>query len=125
MELRKLDRATLGPGNNWSQRLVPWDALNAPFEGAWCVVKPGAATTKHAHHEYEIFIAMTGAAILESNGERIPFLPGDIVHFPPHTDHQVINDGDEDFQFYGVWWDRDMSDRFVDRHESMSAASKA
>jgi mannose-6-phosphate isomerase-like protein (cupin superfamily) len=125
VELRKLNRAALGPENSWSQRLVPWAVLNAPFEGAWCVVKPGEATTKHAHHEYEIFIAMTGKAILESNGERTPFVPGDIVHFPPHTDHQVINDGDEDFQFYGVWWDREMSDRFVQRHEGSPAPSEA
>jgi mannose-6-phosphate isomerase-like protein (cupin superfamily) len=124
VELHKLNRSALGPDNNWSQRLVPWNALNAPFEGAWCVVKPGEATTKHAHHEYEIFIAMTGRATLESKGERIPFVPGDIVHFPPHADHQVINAGDEDFQYYGVWWDREMSDRFVDRHESTSAASE-
>jgi mannose-6-phosphate isomerase-like protein (cupin superfamily) len=116
VEIRKLDRDRLGPDNNHSQRLVPWQALNAPFEGAWCVVRPGTATTKHAHHEYEIFIAMTGEAELESGDERVPFVPGDIVHFPPHTDHQVINNTDTEFQFYAVWWDPEMGERFATRH---------
>ena len=116
MELRNLDRDRLGPDNNFSQRLLPWPALNAPFEGAWSVVRPGTATTAHAHHEYEIFVAVSGNAELESEGERRPFNEGDVVHFPPHTTHQVINDGTEDFQFYSVWWDTDMSERFLQRH---------
>jgi mannose-6-phosphate isomerase-like protein (cupin superfamily) len=119
VEIRSLDRTALGPDNSFSQRLVPWPALNAPFEGAWCVVEPNSATTAHAHHEYEIFIAMSGEGALLSRGERRPFLPGDVVHFPPETDHQVINESaNEEFQFYAVWWDRELSDRFVERHES-------
>jgi mannose-6-phosphate isomerase-like protein (cupin superfamily) len=115
MEIRKLDRDRLGPDNNYSQRLVPWPALNVPFEGAWSVVRAGTSTTKHAHHEYEIFIAVSGEATLESKGERVPFEQGDIAHFPPHTDHQVINDGTEDFQMYSLWWDRAMTDEFGKR----------
>lgn len=115
MEIRSLDRATLGPENSFSQPLVPWPALKAPFQGAWCVVHAGAATMRHAHHEYEIFIAMRGEAMLESRGERTTFRAGDIVHFPPHTDHQVINDGAEDFEMYSVWWDAGMADEFMAR----------
>lgn len=116
MQIRQLDRAALGPQNNHSQRLVPWPALNAPFEGAWCVVEPGTSTTRHAHHEYEMFVAVSGTAALDSAGDRSPFTAGDVAHFPPHTDHQVVNDGTEQFQFYAVWWDQDLSQRFVARH---------
>lgn len=116
MEIRKLDRDRLGPANNYSQRLLPWSALNAPFEGAWSVIRPGTSSIAHAHHEYEIFVAVSGSAVLQSNGERMPFTEGDVVHFPPHTDHQVINEGTEDFQMYSVWWDTDMTDRFLQRH---------
>jgi len=116
MEIRRLDRAALGPVNNWSQRLVPWAALNAPFEGAWCVVRPGGESQRHAHHEYEIFIAVAGEAVLESAGESTRFAPGDVVHFPPHVEHQVRNLGERDFEMYTIWWDRDMSDVFTDRH---------
>jgi mannose-6-phosphate isomerase-like protein (cupin superfamily) len=98
------------------QRLLPWDALNAPFEGAWCVIEPGGATDAHSHHEYEIFIAVSGEGALESEGERRPFRPGDVVHFPPGHRHQVINAGTGDFQFYSVFWDTEMSERFTARH---------
>jgi mannose-6-phosphate isomerase-like protein (cupin superfamily) len=118
VEIRRLDRDRLGPDNNFSQRLVPWPALNAPFEGAWCVIKPGKASVRHAHHEYEIFIAVSGEALLESRGERTRFAPGDVVHFPPHTDHQVINAGAQDFEMYTVWWDREMNDRFARRDDA-------
>jgi mannose-6-phosphate isomerase-like protein (cupin superfamily) len=116
MEIRKLDRAGMPEEYGVSvQRLVPWDALNAPFEGAWCVIAPGKATDAHSHHEYEIFIAISGEGALEAEGERSPFLPGDIVHFPPGVHHQVINAGDGDFQFYSVFWDTDMAGSFAAR----------
>jgi quercetin dioxygenase-like cupin family protein len=115
MEIRSLDRAALGPDNEFSQKLVPWPALNAPFKGAWCVIHPRSSSVRHAHEQYEIFIAVSGQAFLESNGERILFRKGDIVHFPPHTEHQVINDGSEDFEMYAVWWDAQTAQAFTAR----------
>jgi mannose-6-phosphate isomerase-like protein (cupin superfamily) len=118
MDIRELDRDGLKPDNGLlTQRLLPWTALNAPFEGAWCVVKPGTASTPHSHHEYEIFIAMSGSATLESDGRRTNFEAGDIAYFEPGQSHQVINDSDSDFQMYGVWWDSETTERFAARHE--------
>lgn len=118
MEIRPLLRDQMVHENGADgKRLMPWPAVNAPFEGCWVVVSPGGATGAHSHHEYEIFIAMTGAAELESAGERRAFRAGDVVHFPPHTDHRVINEGNEEFQFYCVWWDTEMSARFSERHD--------
>jgi mannose-6-phosphate isomerase-like protein (cupin superfamily) len=116
MEMRSLDRGTLGPENGFSQPLLPWSVLNAPFKGAWCVVHPGSSTTRHAHPDYEIFIALSGEAVLESRGERVPFREGDIVHFPPDTDHQVHNEGTEDFQMYTAWWTPETAEGFLARH---------
>src|SRR5437667_134322 len=60
VEIRNLDRANLTKAYGLdSQRLLPWPALNAPFEGAWCILRSGDESTQHSHHEYEIFIAMT------------------------------------------------------------------
>lgn len=119
MEIHKLDRDNMpteyGVG---VQRLLPWAAVNAPFEGAWCVVEPGKATDPHSHHEYEIFIAISGEGALQAEGERRPFMPGDVAHFPPGIVHQVVNAGSGDFQFYSVWWDQDMSQKFAARHLS-------
>ena len=117
MDKRTLSRQTLTHENGLdAQRLLPWPALNAPFEGSWCVIRPGTASTAHAHHEYEIFIAVAGSAVLESQGEREPFVAGDIVHFPPDTEHRVVNEGDDDFEMYSVWWDAEMTQRFAERH---------
>src|SRR5947199_7715605 len=105
MELRQLDRTGLTRENGLdNQRLLPWPTLNAPFEGSWCVLAPGTASTPHAHHEYEIFIAVHGRAVLRSEGEERPFAAGDVVHFPPGTTHQVANESDEDFEMYSIWW---------------------
>jgi mannose-6-phosphate isomerase-like protein (cupin superfamily) len=118
MEIRPLSREDMVRENGADgQRLVPWPALNAPFEGAWVVVPPEGATGAHSHHEYEIFIAVTGEAQLESDDERRAFRAGDIVHFPPGTEHRVINEGSTEFEMYSVWWDPEMSERFVQRHE--------
>jgi len=121
MEIRKLDRDGLKEDNGLiAQRLLPWEALNAPFEGSWCVVQPGAASGAHGHHEYEIWVAVNGRAEIISEGERIPFAAGDVVHFPPQVRHQVVNRGDSDFEMYAVWWDEDMAKRFAARHRAQA-----
>ncbi len=112
MEIHKLRHDELSPDNGLrAQRLLPWAGLNAPFEGSWCVVAPGAESGRHGHHEDEIWIALTGRAEILSDGERRPFEAGDIVHLPPNSVHQVRNDGEADFQMYSVWWDADMAER--------------
>jgi len=118
MEIRKLDRENLKQDNGLvAQRLMPWELVNAPFEGSWCVVKPGAESGAHGHHEYEIWVAMSGDAEIITDDGIVPFVAGDVVHFTPHERHQVVNHGDEDFQFYAVWWDAEMAERFNARHE--------
>lgn len=116
-EIRTLDRDHLRPDNGLiAQRLLPWTELNAPFEGSWCVVPPGARSGPHAHHEYEIWVAMTGAAEILAEGQRRPFTAGDVVYFPPRVHHQVVNDGADPFEMYAVWWDADMAGAFAARH---------
>jgi mannose-6-phosphate isomerase-like protein (cupin superfamily) len=119
VDIRALDRDNLNFENNLhAQRLLPWATLNAPFEASWCVVAPGTTSTPHAHHEAEIFVAISGEAVLDSMGEQTPFRPGDVVHFPPNTEHSVTNTGTGDFQMYCVWWDADMSEKFVARQRN-------
>ena len=118
IEIRSLDRAHLTRAYGLdSQRLLPWPALNAPFEGAWCILRAGDKSAPHAHHEYEIFIATIGSSTLSVDGEQFEFAAGDIVHLPPGSTHQVINDSAEDFEYYGIWWDTDMSAKFVTRDQ--------
>jgi mannose-6-phosphate isomerase-like protein (cupin superfamily) len=114
MEIRNLDRDHLkAEYGAFTQRLMPWTAMNAPFEGAWCVIAPGTATAPHSHHEHEMFIAISGVATLESDGRRDPFVAGDVAYLTPGEYHQVINDSDTDFQMYSVWWDPELAHRFA------------
>ncbi|MGM1064113.1 cupin domain-containing protein [Saccharothrix sp. Mg75] len=118
IEIRRLDRENLTRAYGLdSERLLPWPALNAPFEGAWCVVRPGDVSTAHSHHEYEVFIAVKGRATLVVGDERRELVEGDIAHLVPGSHHQVLNETDADFEYYAIWWDTAMSAAFVDRHE--------
>ncbi|WP_433649992.1 cupin domain-containing protein [Micromonospora zamorensis] len=118
MEIRPLHRDDLKLDNNLrAQRLMPWPPVNAPFEGSWCVVAPGVSSGVHGHHEYEIWVAMTGQAEIISDGVRKPFVAGDVVYLPPGSRHQVVNDSDDEFQMYALWWDAELAHRFSARHE--------
>jgi mannose-6-phosphate isomerase-like protein (cupin superfamily) len=106
MVIRKFDPQQLVPDNGLrARRLLPWSGLPTPFEGSWCSVAPGASSGAHAHHEHEIWIAMFGSAEIVYDGERSAFAAGDVAYLPPHAAHQVVNDGDECFAMYAVWWD--------------------
>lgn len=96
-----------------TQRLQPWDVVNAPFEGSWALAMPGTHSTLHSHHEHEIFIAVSGSAVIECDGEQTPFAAGDVAFFQPGKRHRLLNDGEEEFMFYSVWWDEEMSERFL------------
>jgi mannose-6-phosphate isomerase-like protein (cupin superfamily) len=105
-----------------TQRLFPWDVLNAPFESSWAVARPRTASTLHSHHEHEIFIAVRGSAVIECDGEQTPFKAGDVSFFRPGHQHRLLNEADEEFVFYSVWWDAEMSERFLDRARTEAAA---
>ena len=127
MEIRNLHRDALKLDNGLrAQRLVPWPALNAPFEGSWCVVGPGEQSGRHSHHEYEIWIAMTGESEIVCDGERTPFVAGDVVHFTPGSEHQVFNHGNNPFEMYSIWWDPELAAGFHARHaESGNPSNEA
>jgi mannose-6-phosphate isomerase-like protein (cupin superfamily) len=126
VELVPLDRASMTYEYGVDvQRLVPWAALNAPFEGAWAVVRAGTDSTPHSHHECEIFIAVRGAAVVECDGQQSPFRVGDVALFQPGQQHRVLNDSDQDFEFYSIWWDREMSERFLARADAGITAGTA
>ncbi|WP_280268437.1 cupin domain-containing protein [Nocardia wallacei] len=116
-EIRRLDRGALTDAYGVaSQRLLPWAALSAPFEGAWCVLGPGAASHPHAHHEHELFIALSGRAVLEVDGTPREFRAGDLACLAPGSTHSVRNTGEDDFEWYAIWWDTAMSAEFSARH---------
>ncbi|MFL6162614.1 MAG: cupin domain-containing protein [Jatrophihabitantaceae bacterium] len=123
MDVRILDTENLQAEYGvLTQRLLPWPALRAPFEGAWAVLQPGAVTTPHAHHEHELFIATQGSATISSNGEVRPFNAGDTAYLPPGELHQIVNVGDGEFRMYSLWWDPEMAARFSAETEAAAGA---
>ncbi|MEN4541285.1 cupin domain-containing protein [Pantoea agglomerans] len=114
---KELDRTNLRFENNLhAQRTLPWANFNAPFESSWCVISPGQSSTPHHHHEYEIFVAVKGEAFILCEGKKTKFSQGDTVHFKPFTQHCVVNESQDDFEMYSIWWDTDMSDQFLHQH---------
>ena len=85
--------------------LHPWPGLDAPFNGAWCVLRPGDVSEVHAHHEQEIFICMSGRADVVTDHGRQQLTAGDLALIRPGTDHSVTNPYGEDFAYYAIWWD--------------------
>lgn len=94
--------------------LQPWPGMNAPFRGAWCVVRPGDVSEAHQHGDREIMIAMSGNGVVISEEGRLDFAAGDIVFMPADIRHSVVNERDEDFSYYAIWWDRAMSAEFLE-----------
>jgi mannose-6-phosphate isomerase-like protein (cupin superfamily) len=114
VDFRRLEHENMVRAYGLEMKLLhPWDGLTAPFEGAWCVLRPGDTSVAHAHHEHEIFIGISGNAIVEADGEQRPFAAGDIAFFPPGVRHRVHNPGRRPFEMYSVWWDTDMAARFA------------
>jgi mannose-6-phosphate isomerase-like protein (cupin superfamily) len=70
----------------------------------------------HAHAEHEIFVAVSGRAVLEVDGERTELREGDVAYFRPGVTHGVVNESDDDFQMYAVWWGAWTTERFSERY---------
>lgn len=114
VDVRRLEHENLIRAYGLDMKLLhPWNGLAAPFRGAWCVLRPGDVSDAHTHHEHEIFIGMSGRAEVVTGDLRHEFAAGDIVFLRPGIEHQVANDHDEDFSYYAIWWDSEMSAEFV------------
>ncbi|AWK43829.1 cupin domain-containing protein [Photorhabdus laumondii subsp. laumondii] len=98
-------------------RLLPWEGLNTPFGGAWCIVRPETKSFRHSHNEYELFIVIQGNAIIRINDEDFPVTKGDLIIIPLDSEHHVINNNQEDFHFYTIWWDKESTLNFLTRLE--------
>ena len=111
MEIRNLHRDELKLDNGLrAQRLVPWPALNAPFEGSWCVVgagrrvRPARPPRVRDLDRADRRVARSSAT---ASGPRS--WPVTSCTSRPGSTHQVVNDGDADFEMYSIWWDAELA----------------
>jgi mannose-6-phosphate isomerase-like protein (cupin superfamily) len=96
-----------------AKRLLPWEGLVAPFGGAWCVVRPGTRSLPHGHREREIFICISGTAVVVIDGVTHPVTKGDVVTIPPGSEHYIWNNSHEDFHMYCIFWDRASATQYL------------
>ena len=92
------------------QRLLPWNGNAAspfPFGGAYCICRSKTDSLEHINSpsdEQEMFIVISGKALVNINGENTEMTKGDVVYIPAGDSHYVSNPFDEDFHFYALWW---------------------
>ena len=123
VDIRRADHENLVRAYGLEMKLLyPWDGLTTPFEGAWCVLRPGDTSVTHAHHEHEIFIGMTGRAEVVTPDRSYEFNAGDVAFLRPGVEHHLTNTHDEDFAYYAIWFDRAMSEGFVKQEEERAVA---
>ncbi len=61
-------------------------------------LKPGAECGRHstrAHEEILVFLAGQGIAQTGADNQSVAVGHGKVLYIPPHTDHNIINDGSD------------------------------
>jgi len=99
-----------------AKRLLPWDGLQAPFGGAWAVVRAGTRSAPHRNdppEEEELFICVAGRATVCIGDQLVDMQKGDLAFFPAGTWHYVDNPYAEDFHMYSIWWDPSSAARYL------------
>jgi oxalate decarboxylase/phosphoglucose isomerase-like protein (cupin superfamily) len=121
-KLRKFDPAELSHEYGLDgKRLLPWPGMQPPFGGAYCIVRPGDTTTGHVNEpvgEEEMFICISGSAVVVCGEEKIPVAKGDTVYIPAGEYHYVENPEKEDFEFYAVWWNKESASEYLQQVSS-------
>ncbi len=89
------------------RRLYPWTDVAAPGWGsAIASVRPGEATTPHAHDELETFLVLEGSGRMDIEGEQAVLHRGDVVLIPKNQMHSFRNLSDHDpLVFLSIFWD--------------------
>ncbi|MFD5620920.1 cupin domain-containing protein [Streptomyces yangpuensis] len=114
MTIRRREPENLVRAHGLDLRLLhPWPGLDTPFRGAWCVLRPGDVTEAHAHHEREMFIALSGRAEVVCGDGRYELAAGDIALMRAGVEHHIVNGHREDFSYYAIWWGPEMAAEFL------------
>jgi mannose-6-phosphate isomerase-like protein (cupin superfamily) len=88
------------------RRLYPWPGVADPLWGsAIASVRPGEATSVHAHDEEETFIILTGSGEMWINGQVQSVSKGDVIYLPRNSRHSLRNASlSEPVEFLTIYW---------------------
>jgi quercetin dioxygenase-like cupin family protein len=93
------------------RRLFPWpDRVNTrrPLTEFGCmliILEAGKQVDLHNHDEEETFIAISGQAILEVDGQSTTLNPNDVAYIPRMAKHSLRNDASSPFVMLDIYWD--------------------
>lgn len=89
------------------RRLYPWKGVAAPlWGGSIASVRPGEATTPHAHDESETFLVLQGSGKMRIEAEEEVLVAGDVVFIPKNETHSFQNlSSAEPLVFLSIYWD--------------------
>lgn len=77
----------------------------APFGGMAGVVKAGTASTRHFHHESEVFLVLDGEGSIEAGGTRRDVRAGCVFRSAAFDNHCLRADKGVDLVVASFWWD--------------------
>lgn len=66
-------------------------------------IDPGKRIGRHEHDTSETILLLAGSARAIVGSEERPASPGDIVHVPAQTVHDVVNEGDDKLELVGFF----------------------
>ena len=67
------------------------------------VVQGRITTDSHSHQNKEqVYYFVAGKGKMLIDGQEHPVTAGDAVHLPPQTEHQVINDTEDDLEYLNI-----------------------
>lgn len=106
------------------RRLFPWKNVVEPsWGGGIATVRPGEATTPHAHNEFEMFLVLSGSGKMGIENESSLMHEGDVVFIEKHKTHHFTNaSNQEPLVFLSIYWD---SPEARERLRTMLASGRA
>ena len=86
-----LKQVPVGPEQGWENHIL-----------RVFTVRPQGHTPRHSHDWEHINYVISGAGILEIEGQKHKLETGHFAVVPPNSVHQYSNDGDRDFVMSGM-----------------------
>ncbi|MCP9988934.1 class I tRNA ligase family protein [Streptomyces sudanensis] len=107
MITRAFDRSAM----SWSYEMHLQPMLSAadikglPFGSVFGSVPAHSVSKRHAHQDGEMFIVLSGRAVVVLGEEERELGPGGVVYLSPFGFHEIRNESDEPFDIVSVYWE--------------------
>ncbi|UGY95095.1 class I tRNA ligase family protein [Streptomyces gobiensis] len=85
--------------------LASTDIPGLPFGSVFGSVPPHTTSKRHAHQDGEMFIVLSGKAVVVLGEEEQEFGPREVVHLSPFSFHEIRNESDEPFDIVSIFWE--------------------